>query len=97
MVPFDTGLDKEAVLEIVYQSQVKLAPLVLIKQIKSNFLVSSVEAKKKIKKLIDEQKLCYHYLYGTTYIEKSFLKPVQVSNHFILKPPGFKKSSKKKL
>ncbi len=90
------GLDKEAVLDIVYQSQVKLAPLALIKQIKSRFLVSSVEAKKVVKKLIDDQHLSYHYLYGTTYIEKSFLKPVKVSKHFILKPPGFQSSFGKK-
>jgi ribosomal protein L11 methyltransferase len=96
MTPFDIGVDKEAVLDIVYQSEVKLAPLVLIKQIKSKFLVSSLGAKNIIKNLIDEQELCYHYLYGTTYIEKSFLKPVKVSNHFILKPPGFQKLSQKK-
>jgi ribosomal protein L11 methyltransferase len=96
MTPFDIGVDKEAVLDIVYQSQVKLTPLAFIKQIKSKFLASSSEAKKIIKKLIDDQHISYHYLYGATYIEKSFLKPVKVSNHFILKPPGFQKSSKKK-
>ncbi len=71
-----------------------MTPRVFIKEIRSKLKVSSSDAKKIINHLITEQELCYHQLYGSTYIEQSFLKPVRVTNHFILSPPGFKKSDK---
>ncbi|MCP3872376.1 MAG: methyltransferase [Desulfobacteraceae bacterium] len=85
----DIEADKNDILNILYQSEVKLTPQIFIKEIKSKFSLSSIEAKNVLHNLIYEQELSYHYLYGSTYIEQSFLKPVRVSNHFILKPPGF--------
>ncbi len=81
-----TPYDKEIVLDILFQSQDQLTALAYIKQIKKALSVSLIKAKKILKTLIDEQELSYHYLYGTTYVEKSFFKPVKVSNHFILSP-----------
>lgn len=85
--------DKEEILNILYQSDVKLTPQAYIKEIKSCFSIPFFKAKKMLQTLIDEQELSYHYLYGATYIEKSFLKPVRISNHFILLPPGFQNPS----
>ena len=81
--------DREELLNILYESDVKLTALTFIKEIKSRFSISASDAKKVLQSLIDDQELSYHYLYGATYIEKSFLKPVQVTTHFLLKPPGY--------
>lgn len=82
-------VDKEDVLNILFKSDVKLTAHDFIKEIKARFSTSFFEAKKILQQLIDEQELSYHYLYGATYVEKSFLKPVSITKNFILKPPGF--------
>ncbi|MBU2429928.1 MAG: 50S ribosomal protein L11 methyltransferase [Proteobacteria bacterium] len=79
----------EDVLDILSQSDARICARDLVKQIKTQRGVSSRSAKKILQTLIDSQELCYHYLYGTTYIEKSFLRPVRISDHFILTPPEF--------
>ncbi|MCF6248140.1 MAG: 50S ribosomal protein L11 methyltransferase [Desulfobacula sp.] len=81
---------KQSVLDILYTSDVKLTAQHFVKQMTSQLGISFRDAKKIMTRLIGEQELCYHYVYGSTYIEKSFLKPVQVTPHFILKPniPG---------
>jgi ribosomal protein L11 methyltransferase len=83
MIPFD----KEEILNILFQSDVKLTAQDYIKLIKSRFSLSFSEAKSILQDLVAHEELSYQYLYGSTYIEKSFLKPVRVSDHFILKPP----------
>lgn len=83
---------KKGVLDILYQSDVKLTPVVLVKEIRDRFKCSSRAAKKIVSRLIADQELCYHQMYGATYIEKSFLRPVKVTGRFILSPSGFKPS-----
>ncbi|WP_300455243.1 50S ribosomal protein L11 methyltransferase [Desulfobacula sp.] len=89
MIPFDMEADKAAVLEILYQSDVRLTAQAYIKEIKAKASVSASAAKKIVRQLIDEQELSYHYLYGSTYVEKSFLKPVRITKRYVLTPPGF--------
>ncbi|MCK5349434.1 MAG: 50S ribosomal protein L11 methyltransferase [Desulfobacula sp.] len=93
MIPPDMAADKKEVLNILFQSDVKLTAQAYIKKIKERFSVSFFEAKKILQQLIDAQELSYHYLYGATYVEKSFLKPVSITKNFILKPPGFQDRS----
>jgi len=93
MNPSDRKANKKDVLNILFQSEVKLTPQVFIKEIKTRFSVSTFEAKKMLQQLIEEQELSYHYLYGATYVEQSFLKPVAVTKNFILKPPIYKDRS----
>ena len=88
MIPFD----KEEILNILFQSDVKLTAQEYIKEIKSRFSLSFSEAKTVLQDLVDDQELSYQYLYGSTYVEKSFLKPVRISDHFILKPPWHSES-----
>lgn len=83
MIPFD----KEEILNILFQSDVKQTAQAYIKEIKSRYSLSFSEAKKILQCLVDDQDISYQYLYGSTYVEKSFLKPIRISNHFILKPP----------
>jgi len=93
MNPSDRNANKKDVLNILFQSDVKLTAQAYIKEIKTRFFVSTFEAKRMLQKLIDEQELSYHYLYGATYVEQSFLKPVLITKNFILKPPGYKDRS----
>ena len=87
--------DRDVALSIVFESSIKLTPQTYIKEIKSKFDISLMEAKKVLQQFIDEQELCYQYHFGATYIEKSFLKPVRISNHFVLRPSGIHGCSKK--
>lgn len=90
MILTDIDANKDDILNILFLSDVKLTPQAFIKEIKLKFSISALSAKKILQQLINDQELSYHYLYGSTYIEKSFLRPVCISKHFILKPPGFK-------
>ncbi len=81
--------DRQAILDILSQSATRLSAQEYIKQIKKNLSIPGRSAKKLLQTLIDEQELSYHYLYGTTYVEQCFLKPVKVTDHFTLLPPGF--------
>ena len=91
MIPLDKAgkAGREDVLSVLYESPVKLTAQAFIREIRSRFGVSSRDAKKIINRLVNEQELSYHEMYGATYVEKSFLKPVQVTDHFVLSPPGF--------
>ena len=90
MVPSDFKADEKEILNILFQSEEKFTAQAYIKTVKTLLSISFFEAKKIVQKLIDDQQLCYNYIYGSTYVEKSFLKPVSMTNNFILKPPGFK-------
>ena len=81
--------DIKKALDILFQSDVKLTAQAFIKEVKTQFSISIFEAKKILQQLIDAQELSYHYLYGSTYVEKSFLRPVSITKNFILTPPGF--------
>lgn len=78
---------QEKILNILYQSDVRLTAREYLKQIKTLYSLPFSEAKKILQGLVDAEELSYHYLYGSTYVEKSFLRPVRISPHFILKPP----------
>ena len=81
--------NKQYILNILFESEKRLTAQAYIKKIKRQFSLSFAEAKTIAQELIDDQKLSYNYLYGSTYVEKNFLKPVPVTNHFTLRPPGF--------
>lgn len=89
MSPSDPAAEKDVLLNILEHSDVRLTAQAYIKKIKDRLSLSMSGAKKRLQQLIDEQELSYHYLYGATYVEKNFLKPVRVSSRFILAPPGF--------
>ncbi|MDA8134426.1 MAG: 50S ribosomal protein L11 methyltransferase [Desulfobacteraceae bacterium] len=78
---------QEKILNILYQSDVRLTAQEYLKKINTQYPLPFSEAKKILQGLVDAEELSYHYLYGSTYVEKSFLKPVRISPHFILKPP----------
>lgn len=85
MIPFD----QEAVLDLLFESEVRLTAKQYIHKIADHQSVSPRDAAKIVKTLIQAQELSYVDLYGSTYIEKSFLRPVRITPNFLVKPPGF--------
>ena len=79
--------DRKRVLGILEQSEVRLTARTYIEKIASELAVSRHEARKALKTLISEQELTYQDLYGSTYVDISFSKPVRVSHCFYLTPP----------
>ncbi len=41
-----------------------------------------------IRQMVDSEELAYTYIYGTSFLEPSFDRPVRISERIILKPPG---------
>lgn len=95
MTPSDDRPDRQTVLDILNQAETRLTARDYITAIRQRLSVSARQAKQIIQNLVDKQELAYHYLYGNTYIEKSFLRPVRVTPHFTLTPPGFNQRQKR--
>jgi ribosomal protein L11 methyltransferase len=86
--PVDVDSVREEVLSIVATSSVKITPFALEKQLIEVFLLSKKQIKSVIRDLVAAGELTYTYEYGSTYLERSFAKPVRISKHIVLKPPG---------
>lgn len=84
----DIKLIKELVLETVSESYRHVTPGEIEKKLLQKAGPKRKEIKKAIKDLVEEGELTYSYNYGCSFIEKSFNKPVRISKHVVLKPPG---------
>lgn len=80
---------KKELLDIIENSQRKVTPGELEKALSRKYSLEKKETRSLIKGLVTENFLTYTNHYGRTFIEKSFNKPVRISKHVILKPPGF--------
>ncbi len=64
-----------------------------LKRIRIHYGISRTQAGKWIQNLVEGQHLEYIQQFGSTCLKPCFMKPVRISEHFILKPPGFGGSS----
>ncbi len=80
---------KKELLDIIENSRRKVTPGELEKALSRQYSLEKKETRSLIKGLVTENFLTYTSHYGRTFIEKSFNKPVRISKHVILKPPGF--------
>jgi len=80
---------KKELLDIIKDSRRKITQGELEKTLSQKYSLKRKEIKPLIKDLLTENFLTYTNHYGRTFIEKSFNKPVRISKHVILKPPGF--------
>ena len=85
----DNKAIKKELLDIIENSRRKVTPGELEKALSRKYSLKRKEVRSLIRGLVTENFLTYTSLYGRTFIEKSFNKPVRISNHVILKPPGF--------
>lgn len=90
MIPFN----RAGALEILFESEERLTARSYIKCLARQFSLPMTQAKKILKSLVDEGELTYQDLYGGTYVVQNFLKPVRVSRHFFLMPPGIKSKAR---
>lgn len=86
--------EEKTALEILENSESKVTPLNLIKQLATKTGISPANAKRLIRKLTKDKELEYTYFFGSTYIELSFNKPVKVTDHFVLIPAGIEQTSR---
>ncbi|MCK4985693.1 MAG: 50S ribosomal protein L11 methyltransferase [Desulfobacterales bacterium] len=84
----DSHKIRNAILEHVAVSPTKITPPQLEKTVSHRFGLTKTQIKALIKDLISSAELTYIYEYGSTFLEKSFSKPVRISNSVVLKPPG---------
>lgn len=65
-----------------------VTPIALTKAISRRFRLQFDEVKPVVERLITEGRLAYSFRHGRTIIERSFAKPVRISPHVMLSPPG---------
>jgi len=75
-------------LRIVAESTVRVTPPALEKTLIDTQGLTKKQVKAVIRDLVSDGELVYTYEFGSTFLEPSFNKPVRVSTHVVLKPPG---------
>lgn len=83
-----TSDEDAAIINFVTESYTRLTPLVLTKYLKQHLNLSGRQASTKLRHLVETGIFCYIYDFGTTFIGLNFSKPVRITDHFILTPPG---------
>ncbi len=86
----------EIILCLIEKSELKITPAELEKKAAVQFNVKRKNIKAVIRSLVEKGELQYTYIFGRTFIEKSFHKPVRLSKHVIIKPPGVLVQDKEK-
>ena len=84
----DTGGIRNAILEKVAASSARLTPQHLEKTIMERHGLNKLRARAVLKDLVTRGQLEYIYEFGSTYLVPSFNRPVRISTHVIVKPPG---------
>jgi len=75
-------------LRVVADSAVRVTPPALEKILTQDHGCTKKEVRAVIRDLVSGGELVYTYEFGSTFLELSFNKPVRVSTHVVLKPPG---------
>jgi ribosomal protein L11 methyltransferase len=83
MIPFN----RNRALDILNNATARLTARAYIREIGREFALTSSQAKKELKSLVDNQDVAYQDLYGSTYVMESFSKPVRITDRFFILPP----------
>jgi ribosomal protein L11 methyltransferase len=78
---------KQAVRNMVLDSEKRMTPGEVEKAVARASGVDRKTVRLAIKDLVSPGELSYTYLYGTSFLEKSFDRPVRVSKRIVIKPP----------
>ena len=87
-IPGDLVTVRAHVLRMVAGSTVRVTPPALEKTLSEIHGLTKKQIKAVIRDLVSDGELVYTYEFGSTFLEPSFNKPVRVSTHVVLKPPG---------
>jgi ribosomal protein L11 methyltransferase len=83
----DAQTIRDDVIAVIASSPTKISPSALEKQISARFGLSKKQIKTVIRDLVSAGEFTYTYDYGSSFLERSFAKPVRISKHVVLKPP----------
>lgn len=86
--PMDIQRIEKAILENAAASAARLTPQNLEKTISAIYGLDKIRVKAVLKNLVASGELEYTYEFGSTYLVLSFNKPVRISDHVVVKPPG---------
>jgi ribosomal protein L11 methyltransferase len=79
---------QNAILEKVSASPTRLTPQNIEKTISETCGLNKTDAKSVLKELVARGELEYTYEFGSTYLVRSFNKPVRIADHVVLVPMG---------
>lgn len=85
---YDLAAIRDFALHTVVDSPVRITPSALEKALIEIYGLNKEQIKSVIRDLIAAGELTYTYEYGSTFLERSFAKPVRISKHMVLQPPG---------
>ena len=80
---------------MIASSTAKMTPPVVEKRLIDRYGLNKKQIKSVIRDLVFSGELTYTYEFGCTFLELSFTKPVRISRHVVLKPPGQRYTAKK--
>jgi ribosomal protein L11 methyltransferase len=75
-------------LRMVADATNRVTPPALEKKLVEDHGLTRKQVNAVIRNLVSDGELAYTYEFGSTFLELSFNKPVRVSTHVVLKPPG---------
>lgn len=76
------------ILGIVLNAFGRMTPLELKKRVKKAQSLKRGQFESSIKRLVQQKELVYAYQLGNSFLERSFEKPVRVTDSIVLKPPA---------
>ena len=79
---------RKAIIEQVAASAFKITPRHLAKTITDTYSLDKPRTRALLKELVAQGELEYAYEFGSTYLVPSFNKPVRISAHVVIMPPG---------
>ncbi len=80
---------EKTILANVAASPARLTPQHLEKTIFTTYGLDKIRAKAVLKNLVARGELEYSYEFGSTYLRPAFNKAVRISDHVVVKPPGY--------
>jgi ribosomal protein L11 methyltransferase len=84
--PTDIKTIGKGILKTVSDSLEKLTPIALEKIAFKKYALEKKQVKSIIQDLIARRELVYTYQYGSSFLERSFNRPVRISKHVVIKP-----------
>ena len=96
MQPTDVQTILTDVVATVASSPAKITPSALKKILLERYGLNIKQTKTVIRELVVSGELTYTYEFGSTFLERSFTKPVRISKYVVLTPPGHPYRSKPK-
>ncbi len=82
------------VIATIESSPTKTTPSALERLIFKKYGLNKFQIKTVIRDLVFSGELTYSYEFGSTFLEPSFTRPVRISRHVVLSPPGHSYPSK---